>query len=136
LARAKSKSSSALTSHSLVISESPIQDFAVFEDRFQEWIAHFKPLLKFLWPVYEKVDGDMAVDQPAQLPDSICAIVRRPALDDKEVCIAVRSCISSGCAPEKNDFFGSVFLDDLDCDAFDFSLEIHFHSIGLLIVIR
>src|SRR4030043_70219 len=89
-ARAKAKSSSAFSIHSRVISISTIQDLAFFEDRFQEWVAHFKSLLKFLRPVNEKINGDIAFNEPAQLPNSLCTIVGCPAFYDEEVGIAVR----------------------------------------------
>ena len=114
-----------IPNHSRTISASAIKDLSLTENKFEEGISHLQALLPLFRTVHKKINGNIPLDQAAQLADPVRAIVRRVFLDDEEIEITFRCIISPGNTSEKDDFFGFVFCDDLGTDILNFLLNIH-----------
>ena len=60
--------------------------------------------------VYEKIDGNIPVDEAAQLANPVRAIVRRVFFDDEEVKITVRRGFSPDAALPKRMIFSGLYF--------------------------
>jgi len=98
-----------IPNHSRTISASAIKDLSLPENKFEEGISHLQALLPLFRTVHKKINGNIPLDQAAQLANPVRAIVWRVFLDDEKIEITFSVAFPEAALPKRMIFSGLYF---------------------------